>query len=293
MLKLQQPETLSTQSLSRRSLIETQDGTLLFFQDWGTGQPVVFIHGWGVGAEMWEYQMTALCSQGLRCVAYDRRGCGRSSQPNDGYDFDTFANDLATLLEQLDLHHVMLVSHSMGGGEVARYLSRYGTSRIAGAVLISTTTPFLLKTADNPDGIDKQVFDQMVIELQHDRPHYFASIAPSFFGVGLPSCSVSAEMMQWLVQLALRASPKASIDMVRTQSETDLRVDMAAFTIPTFIIHGDTDLSAPLELTGKRTADAIPGSQLQVYENASHGLFITHKERLNRDLLTFIQQVQH
>ncbi|MBE8971119.1 alpha/beta hydrolase [Nostocales cyanobacterium LEGE 12452] len=282
--------TLFTQRLSRRSLIETQDGTILFFQDWGAGKPVVFIHGWGVGADMWEYQMTALSSQGLRCIAYDRRGCGRSSQPGDGYDFDTFADDLATVIEQLDLHEVNLVSHSMGGGEVARYLSRHGANRIDRVVMIATTTPLLLKTVDNPNGIDKQVFDQMVVELNCDRPHYFASIAPNFFGVGLPDCSVSPEMMQWLVELALRASPKASLDMLRTQSETDLRADISAFTVPTLIIHGDTDSSAPLELTGQKTADAIPGSQLKVCENAAHGLFITHKERLNRDLLRDLQE---
>jgi pimeloyl-ACP methyl ester carboxylesterase len=290
MLKsIQSPRTSPAQRLSRRSLLETPDGTTLFFQDWGTGKPVVFVHGWVLGAQMWEYQMTALSSQGLRCIAYDKRGCSRSSQPGDGYDFDTFADDLATLIEQLDLQDVTLVAHSMGGGEIARYLSRYGTSRIERAVLIATITPFLLKTTDNPDGFDKSSFEQTIASLNQDRPHYFMAMAPSFLGVGLPNCSVSSEMTQWLVNLALQASPRAAIDMMQAQSETDFRCDLSAFTVPTLIIHGDSDMGAPLALTGQKTADAIPGSLLKVYKNAAHGLFITHKEQLNQDLLTFIQ----
>lgn len=289
MLKIQHSATSSPQHLSQRSLIETQDGTTLFFLDWGTGKPVVFVHGWVLGAEMWEYQMTALSSQGLRCIAYDKRGCGRSSQPGDGYDFDTLADDLATLIEQLDLQDVTLVAHSMGGGEIARYLSRHGTSRIERAALISTITPFLRKTPGNPDGFDPSSFEQTIAGLQQDRPHYFMAMAPGFFGAGLPNCSVSPEMTQWVVNLALRASPWAAIKMMQAQSETDFQGDMSAFTIPTLIIHGDRDMGAPIALAGQKTADAISGSQLKVYENAAHGLFITHKEQLNRDLLTFIQ----
>lgn len=281
--------TLPAQPVSGRSHIQTQDGTTLFFRDWGTGKPVVFIHGWGMGGDMWEYQMTPLSSQGLRCIAYDRRGCGRSSQPGYGYDFDTFGDDLATLIEHLDLQTVTLVSHSMGGGEIARYLSRYGASRIDRMVLISTTTPFLLKTADNPDGIDKSNFDHTIAGLNRDRPQYIRTMAPSFFGADLPNCAVSPEMTQWMIDLALRASPKASIDMMRVQSEADFRADLSAFTKPTLIIHGDSDTSSPLSLTAQKTADAIPNSQLKVYENAAHGLFITHKERLKQDLLDFIQ----
>lgn len=290
MLKsIQRPATLPAQHLSRGSLIETPDGTTLFFQDWGIGKPVVFVHGWVLGAEMWEYQMTALSRQGLRCIAYDKRGCGRSSQPGDGYDFDTFADDLATLMELLDLQDVTLVAHSMGGGEVARYLSRYGTSRIARTVLIAIITPFLCRTADNPDGFDSSSCEQAIASLQQDRPHYFTAMAPSFFGDGLSNGSVSPEMTQWLVNLALQASPRAAIQMMQAQSKTDFRGDMSAFTVPTLIIHGDRDMGAPSALTGQKTADAIPGSLLKVYENAAHGLFITHKEQLNQDLLTFIR----
>lgn len=290
MLKtIQRSATLPTKQLSSRSLLEMQDGTTLFFQDWGTGKPIIFIHGWVLGAEMWEYQMTALSNQGLRCIAYDKRGCGRSSQPSNGYDFDTFADDLATLIEQLDLQDVTLVAHSMGGGEVARYLSHYGTSRIERTVLIATITPFLYQTADNPDGFDSGSFEQTIAYLQQDRPHYFTAMTPGFFGDGLSNGSVSPEMAQWLVNLALQASPWAAIKMMQAQSETDFRGDMSAFTVPTVIIHGDRDMGAPIALTGQKTADAILGSQLKVYENAAHGLFITHKEQLNQDLLTFIR----
>jgi non-heme chloroperoxidase len=276
-------------SFDTRKFIETEDGTSLFYKDWGTGKPVVFIHGWGLGADMWEYQMLHLASFGLRCIAYDRRGCGHSSQPDYGYDYDTFADDLATLIEQLDLDKVTLVGYSSGGGDVARYLSRAGAEHIEQVVFLSTTTPFLLKTTDNPDGLDKSVFDDMVAALKQDRPHYLAASAAPFFGVGLPNISVSPEMMQWGVGLALQTSPKATIDMVRAFSETDFRSDIHALTIPTLIVHGDADTNAPIDITGRKTAQLIAGSQIKVYEGAPHGLFITHKERLNADLLAFIQ----
>lgn len=268
--------------------IETSDHTSLFYKDWGQGKPVVFSHGWVLGADMWEYQMTYLAGQGLRCIAHDRRGCGRSSQPWHGYDFDTFADDLAALIEQLDLREVTLVGHSMGCAEIARYLSRHGAGRIDRVVLVATTTPFPLKTADNPAGVEPQVYDYMVAELTKDRPHYLAASAPQFFGLGLPNISVSPELIQWGVGLALQASPKATIEMVWALARTDLRPDMAAFTMPTLIIHGDADQGAPLPLTGQKTAQAIPGSQLKIYEDAPHGLFITAKDRLNQDLLAFI-----
>jgi pimeloyl-ACP methyl ester carboxylesterase len=176
----------------------------------------------------------------------------------------------------------------MGGGEVARYLSRYGASRIARTVLIATITPFLYRADDNPDGLDSRSCEQAIASLQQDRPHYFTAMAPGFLGNGLPHASVSPEMTQWLVNLALQASPRAAIQMMQAQSKTDFRGDMSAFTVPTLIIHGDRDMGAPLALTGQKTADAIPGSQLKVY-GAAHGLFITCKEQLNCDLLTFIQ----
>jgi non-heme chloroperoxidase len=265
--------------------IDTRDGTSLFYKDWSTGRPVVFVHGWALGADMWEYQMPYLAGQGLRCIAYDKRGSGRSSQPWDGYDFDTFADDLAAVIEHLDLREVTLVGHSMGCGDITRYLSRHGAGRVARAALVAPTTPFILRTADNPEGLDKSVFDSIVAELGRDRPRFLAAGAPAFFGTE----SISPEMIQWAVGLFFHASPKAMTDMIRTMSEPDLRGDMPAFTVPTLILHGDADQGAPLGLTGRKTAQAIPRSELKVYEGAAHGLFITEKDRLNADLLAFIQ----
>ena len=268
---------------------ETKDQAHLFYKDWGTGPAVVFIHGWIVGSDLWEYQMLPLVSKGLRCIAYDVRGCGRSDDPGCGYDHDTLADDLEALLQHLDLHEVTLVSHSMGSGVIARYLSSHGTDRIARTALIAPTTPHLMKTTDNPEGIDHQVLENIIAALVQDRPRYLAEMAPNFFGAGLPECAVSAELTQWAVNLALQASPLATIELQRANIETDLRPDMAAFTVPTLIIHGDSDWGNPIELTAIRTSRAIPNSRLVVYENGPHGLFITHQERINRDLREFIQ----
>lgn len=270
--------------------VQTADRTSLFYDDWGVGEPVVLAHGWALNGAMWEYQTTYLAGRGLRCVAYDRRGCGRSDRPGRGYDYDTLADDLATLLEALDLRAVTLVGHSMGAGEVARYLSRHGAGRVARAALVAPTTPFLLRTPDNPDGIDRDVFEGMAAALAEDRPRFMAERAPGFFGTrpdGGPA--VSPEMTAWAVGLALQASPKATIDTIRTFAETDLRPDMRAFAVPTLVVHGDADQAAPPDLCGRRTAAAIPGSRLEIYEGAPHGLQVTHKDRLNRDLLAFVR----
>ncbi len=270
------------------SFITTSDGTSLFYRDWGTGAPVVFVHGGQLGADMWEYQIIPLVSQGLRCIAYDRRGCGRSDQPWHGYDPDTLAADLAAVLDHLDLRDVALVGHSQSCGDIARYLSRHGADRVARVGLVAPTTPYLLKSSDNRDGIEKGVFDAMIAALEEDRPRFTAALAPAFFGVGLPNVSVSPELMQWGIGLALQASPRAVIEMTRTFAETDFRPDMRAFTMPTLIVHGIDDQTAPFALCGEGTANLIPGSELKPYATG-HGLFITEKDRLNRDLLTFIQ----
>ena len=271
------------------AFIETEHDTSLYYNDWGAGRPVVFVHGWALGADMWEYQASQLAGKGLRCIAYDKRGCGRSAQPGHGYDADTLADDLAALIAQLDLRDVTLVAHSMGSGDVARYLSRHGADRVSRAMLVATTLPFIQKTPDNPDGVDKGVYDEMVAGLREDRPHYLAMIAPGFFGVNGATSSVSSEMVDWGVGLALRASPQATIDLLRSMSETDHRLDIDAFTVPTLIVHGAGDQIAPIDLTARKTAQAIPASRLEVYDTASHGLPITDKERLNRDLLRFVE----
>jgi len=271
---------------------ETSDRTSLYYTDWGTGTPVVFLSSWSVGGDMWQYQMAPLSNHGLRCIAYDRRGHGRSDDPGRGYEFDTLADDLAALIAQLDLRDVTLVGHSMGCNEIARYFSRHGTSRIARVALIGTLTPFILRTADNPEGVPKIALDQTVAALQRDRPSYVTDGAIKFFGLGSkwPGPPVlSSEMVQWIIRLALESSLKALIECQRAVWETDFRPDMQAFTVPTLIIHGDSDQSAPLDLFGRRTSQAITGSQLTVYEGAPHGLFITEKDRLNRDILAFIQ----
>ena len=268
------------------TFIKTADRTNLFVKDWGSGSPVVFLHGWALGSDMWEYQMPWLVDRGLRCVAYDRRGCGRSGQPGHGYDFDTFADDLAAVLGDLDLRDVTLVGHSMGGAEIARYLSRHGAARVKRSVLVSSILPFLLKTEDNPDGIDGAVYDFMIAQLSADRPGFLSANIDGFFGDGGPGAPVSPALKQWIMGLFLQSSPKATIDMVRAFSATDFRPDLRAFTMPTLLIHGDAD-QTPIALTSRRTTAMIPGSQLVEYAGAAHGLFVTEKDRLNADLLGF------
>ena len=266
------------------SFIETNDRTTLFHKDWGSGRPVVFLHGWALNSDMWQYQMIHLANQGFRCIAYDRRGHGRSSDPGRGYDYDTLAGDLASVMERLDLRDAVLVGHSMGAGEVVRYLTRYGTKRVSRALLLAPTLPFILKTEDNPDGVDRHVLDTVRARYCTDFPKWLADSAPPFF---LPE--TSPEMVQWAVRMALQASLKALVDANRTDTEADFRPEMRKIATPTLIIHGDRDHSAPLDFTGRRTAKLIPGSELKVYEGAPHGLFITHMERLNRDLLAFVK----
>lgn len=264
--------------------LETADGTKLYFADWGSGKPLVLIHGWAMGADMWEYQVPYLTAHGMRCIVYDQRGCGRSDQPSRGYDFDTLADDLATVMEKLDLREATLAGFSLGGGVIARYLTRHGGDRVARSVLVASNTPCLLKSAENPEGMDRSVvFDQFRTGLTVDRPHLLASAADPFFGA-----SVSAEMKQWAIGLCYQSSALGMLELYRASNETDFRGDMAAFTMPTLIIHGAADPFAHIDATARRTARAIPGSRLQVYEGAAHGLFITHREQLNRDLVEFV-----
>jgi non-heme chloroperoxidase len=270
------------------AFIEAKDGTKLFYKDWGTGKPVVLIHGWCINCDSWEYVMNDLPHRGLRCIAYDQRGCGRSDQAWAGYDYDTSCEDLQALLEHLDVREATLVGHSMGGGLVTHYLARRVAQRIARAVLVATTTPFLAKTANNPEGIDRQYLEDNLAAMKRDRARYVGDLAPGFFGVQRPDENVSQEMIDWAIALTLQASPQAAVDMMRTNFLTDQRDELKAIHVPTLIVHGDADQTSPLEITGKRTNEIMPDSRLKIYHSKAHGIYITEANRLNEDVLEFI-----
>jgi len=261
--------------------ITARDGTRLACLDQGAGTPVVLVHGWTLASEIWTLQTDWLANRGMRVVAYDRRGHGASDKPADGYDYDTLSADLAAVLDRLDLRDVTLVGHSMGAGEVARYLAHYGGSRIARVMLVAPTTPFALKRADNPDGIDRAVYDRMIAALEADPLAYFIAGMPGFLGR-----NVEPEMADWGLSIARQASVPALVKCIRAFSETDFRADMAAFTMPTLIVYGTGDVPSIIA-SSRRTATAIAGSRLQTYEGAPHGLFLTDAARFNQDLLAF------
>jgi non-heme chloroperoxidase len=267
------------------SFIETRDGTGLFYRDWGRGNAYFFASPLALGCDWWEYQMVALADQGMRCIAYDRRGQDRSEQSHWGNDFDTLADDLAAIIDGLDLQKITLVAHSMGCGEAVRYLSRHGTERVERLVLVASITPSGLRTSDNPGGSDPDSLIKVRTALSQDRPGVIASAAPGFFGA--PGNTVSAEMMQWWAQQLLRCPLNSMLELHHAFTTTDFSADLRKITVPTLIIHGDKDVSAPIDLTGRRTAALIAGSRLEVYAGAAHGLPITHMERLNRDLVAF------
>ncbi len=259
----------------------------LFYEDLGMGNPVVFIHGWPLNHEMWEYQLSELPMQNMRCIAYDRRGFGKSDRPLKNYDYDTLADDLKSLLDQLELTNVTLVGFSMGGGEIARYIGKYGTERIEKVVLISAVTPYMLKTDDNPEGADKSAFDEMVQKISEDRPAFFTAFGKKFYGVDLFHQPVSQPMLDWNQSLCMMSSAVATMDCVRSFSETDFRKDVLKIKVPTLIIHGDADNIVPVT-AGKRTSALLTHATYIEYEGTPHGLFITDKERLNADLIYFI-----
>ncbi len=260
----------------------------LYYQDLGSGKPVVLIHGWPLSSAMWDYQLAELPKYGLRVIAYDRRGFGKSSQPWDGYDYDTLASDLKAVLDTLDLREVTLVGFSMGGGEIARYLGRYGSDRISKVAFVSSVTPYLLKTEDNPDGVDQSTFDEISQNLQEDRAAFLQTFGKQFYGVSLLNPAVSSAHLEGDFTRAYAASYRATLECATAFSTTDFRSDVASITVPTLIIHGDSDKTVPIESSGERLAEALPAAQYVVYEGAPHGLFFTEKDRLTQDLLSFI-----
>ncbi len=258
------------------------------YVDYGQGSPVVLIHGWPLDLQSWEYQLAELPLHNLRVVAYDRRGFGKSSKPWDGYNYDTLADDLKAVLDELDLQNVTLVGFSMGGGEVARYMSRHGGARVSKVVFVSAVTPYLLKTDDNPHGVDKSAFDGIIEGIGKDRPAFLTDFNKSFFGVGVLSHPVSQPVLDWTQSIALQATPRSTTECVKAFSSTDFRQDLAAIKVPTLFIHGDKDQTVPLANSAELAVKLVPGAKLNVYGGEAHGLNVTAPDRFNTDLLEFI-----
>lgn len=270
--------------------ITTRDNTKLYVKDWGSGRPVILMHGWPLSADSWDDQAMAIANAGFRAIAYDRRGFGRSDQPWSGYEYNTLTDDLAAVIAETGAQDATIIGFSMGGGEVARYMSRHGGKQVVQAGLISSVVPYMLKTADNPNGVDQSVFDQMTAGMQKDRAHFFTGFFRDFYGVGLVSHPVSNEVIEWSRNVAMQASLKATLDCAHAFATTDFRSDLAAFTVPTLIIHGTADQTVPIDASGREAARSIPNAKVLEYDGAPHGLFATNKEQLTNDLLAFLRQ---
>lgn len=263
--------------------IDTPDGQKLAFRDTGSGTPVVFLHGWSLSSDIWQSQVDFLVARGHRVIVYDRREHGRSTKPADGYDFNTLADDLAAVLAHTDVADATLVGHSMSGGEIARYFARHGGKRIVRAMFVAPTTPYAVKTEDNPEGTDRKVFDQLVATLAANPKGYLAAGAPGLLGK-----APAPETVKWALDMAYQADPKALEQCLRAFTETDFRSDLRAVQVPTLIVYGSGDLPS-MASNARRTGALIAGSRVEVYEGAPHGLFITDRERFNNDLLRFIR----
>jgi non-heme chloroperoxidase len=271
------------------STLTPKDGTQIYYKDWGNGQPVVFSHGWPLSADAWDDQMIFLVGRGYRVIAHDRRGHGRSSQSKDGHEMDTYADDLATLVEKLDLKNAIHIGHSTGGGEVTRYIGRHGTERVAKAVLISAVPPLMLKTTANPAGIPIEVFDQIRTGVLSDRAQYFRDFGMPFYGYNRPGAKISQGVLDsfWL-QTAL-GGLNAIYECIKAFSETDFNEDLKKFNVPTLILHGDDDQIVPIGTSALLSSKIVKGSTLKVYPGLPHGMCTTHKNVINEDLLTFIK----
>jgi non-heme chloroperoxidase len=272
------------------STITVKDGTQIYYKDWGTGQPVVFSHGWPLNSDSWEAPMMFLASRGFRCIAHDRRGHGRSSQPWQGNDMDTYADDLSELIEKLDLKNACLIGFSAGGGEVARYIGRHGTKRVAKVVLVSAVPPLMLKTAANPLGLPKEAFDKIRHASMTDRSQFYKDLAGGpFFGANRPEAAVSQGVIESFWLQGMQAGHKNTYDCIKAFSETDFTEDLKKFNVPTLIIHGDDDQIVPIDAAGLQSSKQIKNAILKIYPGAPHGLADTHKDQLNSDLLEFLK----
>ncbi|KAF1686000.1 alpha/beta hydrolase [Pseudoxanthomonas broegbernensis] len=287
------PASAAARATAQGSYVTTADGVQLYFKDWGPkdGQVVTFSHGWPLNSDSWESQMLFLASKGYRVVAHDRRGHGRSSQPWDGHDMDHYADDLAAVIQALDLKDVVLVGFSTGGGEVARYIGRHGTARVRKAVLVAAVPPLMLKTADNPGGLPIEAFDDIRKGSLDNRSQLYLDIASGpFFGFNRPGATPSQGLIQSFWVQGMQAGHKATYDSIAAFSATDFRGDLARFDVPTLVIHGDDDQIVPIDASARASAALVKGAELIVYPGAPHGLSDTHKDRLNQDLLEFLRK---
>jgi non-heme chloroperoxidase len=272
--------------------VDTPDGVRIFYRDWGAGKPVLFCSGWGLSSVQWQYQMTSLCRAGARTVSYDRRGHGRSDDPGSGFDYDTLSDDLAVLIDRLDLADATLVAHSMGGGEIVRYLTRYGCERVSRVCLIGTTLPFSEQADDNPSGIPTEMLDAVRTQWSDDFGRWIEENEAAYFGEGLSGCEVGSVLRQWTRADLLRTSLRALIEFNRLGAATDFRDELEALRLPVRLIHGDHDASTPLEMSARLAAPLLPNGTLTVYKDAPHGLYLTHRARLSADLESFHSEAQ-
>ena len=270
--------------------ITTKDGAQIYYKDWGSGQPVVFSHGWPLNADAWDEQLFFLASKGYRAIAHDRRGHGRSSQTWTGNEMDTYADDLAALVEALALTNAVHVGHSTGGGEVVRYIGRYGTKRVAKAVLVGAVPPLMLKTAKNPEGLPIEAFDQIRAAVSADRSQFWKDLSAPFYGANRQGSTVSQGVRDAFWRLGMQCGLRAAYDCIKAFSETDFTEDLKNVDVPTLVIHGDDDQIVPISVGGLRSSKMIKGATLKVYRGAPHGLMTTHQQQFNADLLEFIRQ---